>query len=1018
LKGIRLLLEHQLPHGLRDYGRNYDAKGFNQLLARAAREHPEEYSSIIGKIADVGRNASYDQGESLTLEDLKPVIDKDSIFKGMEARIAQAKKGANTDAEFRTKRMKIWQDTNEHVTRETQREGLRRGNNIAYSVLSGARGKAPQLNSMISAPGIFQDGNGTPIEMYATHSHAEGLRPAEFLASTYGARSAVISTKKATAVGGDFSKQLSSLLSTLNTTRKSTGSDNGVDLDIEDPSLKYRVLAKPAGGFSAGTMITTPVLAELRRKKVPYVIAHSPITDDSPEGIASESVGGMDGGHLYGIGRTAGITAANSIGEPITQSALNVKHCLKEGTMVRMADLSVKPIQEIKAGEWVLGSDITGATFPVKVKYVWDQGIQPVQRYIYKQGQTKRRLTLECTDTHIVLSNKKTTGEYLRKKYAGKYGFGCPENYLACKLPAGYPHKNIAAVLPVECKIDAALETHEPLAVLCGALLGDGIRWDSENHADASIRFSCADPMLIADLQTPLATAGLALKKRKRSHDYAIVHTSTQGWGDRSATTGQMVKTATRHPMKVKMLEWGIANKYAHEKRVPVQALYWDKASVSALLAGFIATDGSIGKNKAGHVFISFASTSRGMLEDLRRLLELRLCVYTSEITNTAKAGTRSYKHDAWAFAITRQDQIQKLVGMLPPIPGCKGPRTKDLLENANYELRNPELFYRAKRESITEIGNHHCWDITVDHPDELFVLENGLIVKNTAGVAGKKREFSGMNAINAFVQSPEAFPDKAPVSELEGTVHSIKDAPQGGKFAYVGDHEHYIPEGLGLLVKPGDKLEAGDALSEGIVDPRDIVRLRGLGEGRRYYATRLKQLLDDSGIKTDLKHTEMVARGALDHVRITDAEGLGDYLPDDTVSYNKLAASYVPPADSERVHPGQGVGRYLQAPALHYTIGTKLTPRMAEHLASRGYDKVAVANDAPGFEPDMDRLRTAGSASTDWASKLTSSYVAKNMAESAVRGGDSDFSSNISPYPRLAIGKNFANDVEKTGKF
>ena len=90
----------------------------------------------------------------------------------------------------------------------------------------------------------------------------------------------------------------------------------------------------------------------------------------------------------------------------------------------------------------------------------------------------------------------------------------------------------------------------------------------------------------------------------------------------------------------------------------------------------------------------------------------------------------------------------------------------------------------------------------------------------------------------------------------------------------------------------------------------------------------------------------------------------------------------------------------------------------MVEHLASRGYDKVAVANDAPGFEPDMDRLRTAGSASTDWAAKLTSSYVAKNMAESAMRGEDSDFKSNISPGPRLAIGVGFGDRASTTGKF
>ena len=77
--------------------------------------------------------------------------------------------------------------------------------------------------------------------------------------------------------------------------------------------------------------------------------------------------------------------------------------------------------------------------------------------------------------------------------------------------------------------------------------------------------------------------------------------------------------------------------------------------------------------------------------------------------------------------------------------------------------------------------------------------------------------------------------------------------------------------------------------MSEGLGDAEDVVKYKGLGEGRLYYANRLNRILADSGAGSDKRLTEVLSRGVLRHVRVTSNDGLGNYLPDDIVDYNAL---------------------------------------------------------------------------------------------------------------------------------
>lgn len=612
MKAIQLLINSELPEDLRDSSRSYDTKSVSELMREVAKKYPEKYVDISQKLSDIGRNASFYQGETLTLSDLRPVLDKDAILAKMDAEVDAARGEALDDDDFKQSRLKVWIKYSDMLEKQTQKAALAKGNNLAYSVVSGARGKPPQLKAMLTTPGLFEDYKGNTVPLFVRRSFGQGLRPYEYLASTAGTRKSVIATKSSTARGGDLSKIMVQATAPLVVTEKDCGVSNGIKLPMDDPSIRGRVLARGAKDAETGSVLDSRTIADLKNQDEASVIVRSPLTCQAAEGVCSKCMGRW-AGKFPKIGDSVGITAAQSIGEPVTQMALNTKH---------------------------------------------------------------------------------------------------------------------------------------------------------------------------------------------------------------------------------------------------------------------------------------------------------------------------------------------------------------------------------------------------------------------QAGMSSGKKEFSGFDVISQFTASPETFPDRASVAEEDGVVTKVEKASQGGHYIFVNDKSHYVLPGYDITAKPGDKVEAGDALSDGLVDPGDIVRLRGLGEGRNYYVNRLQKILGDSGMPADRRNVEMLARAALNHVVVEDPDGVGDYLPDDVASYSRLTRTYTPPENAKASSAADAVGRYLQAPALHYSIGTRITPRIGKDLAESGFDNILSSDDAPGFRPDMTNLRTASHYQDDWLAAQHTSYLRKQLNQDATRGVDTNIKDNIHFAPRLAVGAGFGDKVETTGKF
>lgn len=272
----------------------------------------------------------------------------------------------------------------------------------------------------------------------------------------------------------------------------------------------------------------------------------------------------------------------------------------------------------------------------------------------------------------------------------------------------------------------------------------------------------------------------------------------------------------------------------------------------------------------------------------------------------------------------------------------------------------------------------------------------------------GGEKVYGGFPVINQLNQVPKIFPHRATISEKDGTVEDIREAPQGGWYVTVGGEDHYVDPEQDVQVKKGDQMEAGDQMSSGILNPAEVVKHKGLGEGRKYFAERLTKAFRDSKLNVDRRNVEVVTRAIIDQVDVEEPEGLGDYLPGDKISYSQLAYGYVPRSDSQVAKPTEAMGRYLEQPALHYTIGTRVTKKMAEKLAKHGVDKVVTHVNEPGFTPRMERLRTLPARLTkDWMAQMQGSNMKETLIRNVQRGAVSE-RHGTNPVPSLAHGVEF----------
>lgn len=595
----QIIVNEALPEKYRNYGRTLGADELDSLLADIIKNDPEKYGEVASKLMRIGNRAAFEEGTTLRLSDIAPPFDRSGMYRRLdevEDRIYSDK--TMTDEQKRDLLSDVYGKLYSQTKKDAYDAALKTNNGFALQVKSKARGNQDQLSAMINTPGVYQDASGRTIPLFIRHSFADGLSPAEFWASLYGARASIISTKFATARAGELGKLFNSASVEQVVTEDDCGTPNGLPVKADDPDNVGAVLASPAGQYDAGTVITRQVLSDLKNDGVENISVRSPTTCNAKNGVCSHCAGIRENGKFPEIGYNLGLNSASALAERIAQGGLNMKH-----------------------------------------------------------------------------SGKKQQG-------------------------VGY----------------------------------------------------------------------------------------------------------------------------------------------------------------------------------------------------------------------------------------------------------------------------------------------------------------SGFDMLKRMATVPEAYKDKATVSEIDGRVEKIEKAPQGGEYVYVNDQKHYVPAGYDLLVKEGDEVEAGDQLSDGVISPADAVRLKGIGEGRRYFTERFTKAYRDSGYKTNRRNVEAVAKALINNVVVEDQDAEGQMLPGDNVSYARWAWGYKPRTNSVQAEPSKAIGKYLEQPALHYTIGTRITKRVADELNKFKVPSVLYNDQPVGVRPEMRSVVETTGQTDDWMGRLATTYIGKRLVEDVQRGAESN-SQGINPYPAVAKG-------------
>ena len=106
-----------------------------------------------------------------------------------------------------------------------------------------------------------------------------------------------------------------------------------------------------------------------------------------------------------------------------------------------------------------------------------------------------------------------------------------------------------------------------------------------------------------------------------------------------------------------------------------------------------------------------------------------------------------------------------------------------------------------------------------------------------------------------------------------------------------VGEQEVYvIPYGSRIKVKQGQMVEAGDPLTQGSINPHDIVRVQGIGGVQEYIVKEVQRVYRMQGVDVNDKHIEVIVRQMLSKVKVEDP-GDTDLLPggyEDVLTFNK----------------------------------------------------------------------------------------------------------------------------------
>ena len=162
---------------------------------------------------------------------------------------------------------------------------------------------------------------------------------------------------------------------------------------------------------------------------------------------------------------------------------------------------------------------------------------------------------------------------------------------------------------------------------------------------------------------------------------------------------------------------------------------------------------------------------------------------------------------------------------------------------------------------------------------DVNLLVDDGEYVEPGMILAGVTPALPGGNGVT----TDEPQPEEQIIANIGGRVEISPDRVSI-IWEDVEEREHIIPVSGRILVKDGDEIKAGDALTNGPLNPHDILRIRGKDELQGYLVGEVQQVYKSQGVSIHDKHIEIILRQMLQRVQV-ESTGDSDFIPGQMVN-------------------------------------------------------------------------------------------------------------------------------------
>ncbi len=299
-----------------------------------------------------------------------------------------------------------------------------------------------------------------------------------------------------------------------------------------------------------------------------------------------------------------------------------------------------------------------------------------------------------------------------------------------------------------------------------------------------------------------------------------------------------------------------------------------------------------------------------------RRLVDVsqELIIHDSDCSESGKEIPGMYVQ---AF-MDGNEEIESLQERITGRFACEDIKDKDgnVLVKANHMI-TPRRAERVMRKGVDENGNEltkvkirtiltckckdgvcsKCYGANMATGEAVQVGEAvGIIAAQSIGEPGTQltmRTFhnggvAGDDITQGLPRVEELFEARKPkglaiITEFAGTA-TLSDTKKKREVIVSNDETgeskaYLIPYGSRIKVQDGQVLEAGDVLTEGSVNPHDLLKIKGLRAAQDYLLREVQRVYRLQGVEINDKHIEVIVRQMLKKIRIEE-NGDTNFLP------------------------------------------------------------------------------------------------------------------------------------------